>query len=92
MSKLKDLKLKLGFSAVFNLMKYAPEKFADMVFNRTDDVHADLVGVAEVNARLEQYSVPYDLPEPMFGTDKGINPMEASPVKVPDNSLNWLPA
>ena len=77
MSKLKDLKLKLGFSAAFNLMKYAPEKFAEMAFIRTDEVHADLVGVAEVNARLEQHSVTYDLPEPMFGTDKGINPMEA---------------
>ena len=77
MSKLKDLKLKLAFSGAFNLVKYAPEKFAGMAFNRTDEVHADLVGVAEVNARLEQHSVTYDLPEPMFGTDKGINPMEA---------------
>ena len=77
MSKLKDLKFKLAFSGAFNLVKYAPEKFAEMVFNRTDEVHADLVGVAEVAARLEQHSVTYDLPEPMFGTDKGINPMEA---------------
>jgi uncharacterized OsmC-like protein len=76
-SKTKDLKLKLAFSGAFNLIKYAPEKFAGMAFNRTDEVHADLVGVAEVNARLEQHSVTYDLPEPMFGTDKGINPMEA---------------
>ncbi len=77
MSKLKDLKFKLAFSGAFNLIEYAPEKFAKMVFNRTDEVHADLVGVAEVAARLEQHSVTYDLPEPMFGTDKGINPMEA---------------
>lgn len=77
MSKLKDLKLKLGTSAIFDLTKYAPEKLADIKLNRTDDVHADLVGAAEVDARLEQYSVTYDLPEAMFGTDKGINPMEA---------------
>ena len=76
-SKTKDLKLKLAFSGAFNLVKYAPEKFAGMAFNRTDEVHADLVGVAEVSAGLEQHSVTYDLPEPMFGTDKGINPMEA---------------
>ena len=77
MPKLKDLKLKLGFSAAFNLVKYAPEKFAALAFKRTDEVHADLVGVAEVTAKLEQHLVTYDLPEPMFGTDKGINPMEA---------------
>ncbi len=77
MSKLKDLKFKLAFSGAFNLVKYAPEKFAGMAFIRTDDVEADLVGVAEVHAKLEQHSVTYDLPEAMFGTDKGMNPMEA---------------
>ena len=59
MPKLKDLKLTLGFSALFDLTKYVPEKLADRKLKRTDDVHADLVGVAEVDARLEQYSVTY---------------------------------
>ena len=30
MSKLKDLKFKLAFSGAFNLIEYAPEKFAKM--------------------------------------------------------------
>lgn len=77
MSKRIDRKLKLGTFAAINLMTRMPEKFQERKLKRTEDAQVELVGVAEVKARIEQYSLTHDLPEPMFGTDRGINPMEA---------------
>ncbi len=56
MSKLLDLRLKLGTLAAINLMTRMPEKFQDRKLKRTEDVQVNLAGVANAWASREDLS------------------------------------